>query len=65
MFRYTRNGTIAHTVVTGHDMIKAFQRSGWSMLVHSDDVRWADLDDVRELDIQRFNTWQSAWRVGL
>jgi hypothetical protein len=65
MFRYTQSGTIAHTVVEGHDMIASFQRNGWSLLVHSDDIRWADLDDVRELDIQRFATWRAAWNGGV
>lgn len=61
LYRYTSTGVIAHTVVCGHETIRAFQRAGWSVLVHSSDVRYADLEETRELDVTRFQNWQSAW----
>jgi hypothetical protein len=65
LFRYTASGAIAHTVVSGHAAIKAFEAAGWKTLIHEQDVRWADLDETRELDIQRFNHWRASWEVGL
>jgi hypothetical protein len=65
MFRYAQNGTIAHTVVEGHEMIASFERNGWRVLVHSSDVRYADLEDVRQLDIARFSDWKSSWERGM
>lgn len=62
LYRYTSTGVIAHTVVSGHETIRAFKAAGWKILCHEQDVRWADLDTVRELDIARFNDWQSAWK---
>jgi hypothetical protein len=65
MFRYAQNGMIAHTVVEGYDLIRAFESVGWKVLVTSQDVRYADLEETRELDIARFSDWRSAWERGL
>jgi hypothetical protein len=65
MYRYTAPGVLATTVVESYEMIAAFERAGWHVLVHSTDVRYADVEDVRQLDIQRFSDWRSAWERGL
>lgn len=62
MYRYTSSGVIAHTVVKGHDAIRAFQRAGWLVLAHETEIRYSDLDDVRQLDIARLNNCKSAWK---
>jgi hypothetical protein len=65
LFRYTTSGVLAHTVVKGHEAIRAFRRAGWAVLIHSSDVYYADLDDVRQLDIVRFDDWKRSWEIGL
>jgi hypothetical protein len=65
LYRYTSSGVVAHTVVSGHAAIKAFRKAGWSVLIVSQDVYYADLDEVRELDIIRFQQWQKPWERGL
>jgi hypothetical protein len=62
MYRYTSSGAIAHTVVTGHEAIRAFKACGWQVLCHEQDIRWADLDDVRQLDMTRFDQWLDPWK---
>jgi hypothetical protein len=65
LYRYTSSGVVAHTVVSGHATIRAFKAAGWRCLVHSQDVYYADLDEVRDLDIGRFHQWQKSWEQGL
>jgi hypothetical protein len=65
LYRYTSSGVIAHTVVSGHAAIKAFRKAGWSVLIVSQDVYYADLDEVRDLDIGRFHQWQKSWEQGI
>lgn len=65
LYRYTSTGVLAYTLVTGHETIRAFQAEGWSVLIHSSDVYYADLSETRELDIARFAQWRRIWGAGL
>jgi hypothetical protein len=64
MFRYVPNGEAALIRVEGHDRIRLRASQGWQILVHEADIRYADLAEVRELDIRRFADWRSAWEGG-
>jgi hypothetical protein len=48
-------------MVRGHSAIRAYRDAGWMPLGHDIDVRFADVSDVRQSEIRRFQDWRQAW----
>jgi hypothetical protein len=65
MFRYAEPGHAALIRVEGYNAIARRLAQGWQILIHECDIRYADLEEVRELDKQRFAVWRNAWGAGL
>jgi hypothetical protein len=48
-------------VVRGHTAITAFKKAGWVEITNSLDIRYADVSEVRQSEIRRFEDWRQAW----
>jgi hypothetical protein len=58
----TGNGEGGWTLVArGQTAINAFKRAGWIEISNSLDIRYADVSDVRQSEIRRFQDWRQAW----
>jgi hypothetical protein len=48
-------------VAKGHGAIAAYKRAGWIEITNSLDIRYADVSEVRQSEIRRFEDWRQAW----
>jgi hypothetical protein len=62
MFRCVGNHTYFATPSVEH--IHTFRGRGWFLLADAREIRFADLDVVRDLEIRRFEDWRQAWDDG-
>ena len=64
LFRYVSckcHGERIGNIIVPSTSVPYFIGQGWRVLIDSRDVRFADLDIVRELDVKKFHEWQQAW----